>query len=341
MLIRLRPVLAGALQLLLGAGLLMGVTYGVLQALAMDRLAHLPAGWSIIQAPADVASLARVGDRIWAGGAEGLALFSVGGEAQPLPAELTSLRFVSALRAEPDGSVWIAHEVGVSRWRPGTLENFDIPDGRVPGRVLSLHRDRSGTLWVGHERGLVRWIDGHFESVTPPAGFSLGPVDAIWMDRTGTLWLGDSSPRSAGLVAVGKDGWHRYRLADGLPHQSVNAILEDRQGTLWVGTGFAGQGAALAIEPDGWRIVGRREGLAGDKVRSVYEDSRGRLWFGSEYDGVGVRDAQGVVILDTASGLSGPEVKSVLEYPSDTFWLGTTHGITRIEGYSGMKPNSG
>jgi len=333
------------LQVVLGIALAAGLAQAGLSWLASARAARVPAGHLVLRPPADVQALALVEGLVWSGGKDGLALFDSQARPQPVPAGLAALRFVGALLSEPDGSVWIAHEDGVTQWRrpaagqDASIVHYSSLAGAFPGRGLALRRDRTGTLWAGSDRGLARLLGAAFVPVPFTPEINPMSVDLIYEDRAGTLWLGDGSPRAPGLVRREADGWRLFTPEHGLPHRSVNTLAEQRgREGLWIGTGFAGAGGAAWLHQGRWQPVGRAQGLAGDKVRTIVEDSTGRLWFGSEYDGIVVMAATDhqatgltrLAWLTEREGLAGPEVKAVLEHPAGTFWLGTNGGLTRI-----------
>jgi ligand-binding sensor domain-containing protein len=337
-----------ALQIALGMALAGGMTTLAMDWIARKQLAHIPAGRQILRPPHDVNCLALVNQQVWAGGKEGLFIFSADGSAQPVPAALRHLRFVAGLLHEADGGVWIAHEDGITHWKDAAARHYASLAGAFPGRGLAVLRDRDGTLWAGSDRTLARLEGDAFQPVPLPPGLGLNEVAVLYQDRSGTLWIGDASPRSPGLVSRDRLGNQAlYTVQHGLPHPSVNSITELRQGPgLWVGTGFAGAGGAVRMEQGVWHVMGRAQGLAGDKVRSLFEDSRGRLWFGSEYDGVTVMGPTRLGVIAEADGLAGPEVKAMLEHPALVFWLGTNGGLTRISGYDpqatqALPPDSG
>ncbi len=299
--------------------------------IASERDAHIPPGRMILRPPHDVNCLALIDDAIWAGGKDGLFVFASNGTALVTQEPLRSLRFVTALLREADGSVWIAHEDGMTHWKNAVARHFSTLAGSFPGRGLAVLRDRDGVLWAGSDRGLAKLVGDRFIPVVIPDEFLLTEVAVLFQDSVGALWLGDSSPRSPGLVRWDAEGFRLLTRHDGLPHQTTNTIInQGGSSRLWVGTGFAGLGAAVIFDGVTWQVVGRQQGLAGDKVRSIFEDTAGRLWFGSEYEGVAVFGDQRLAVIDEAGGLAGPEVKAILEYPQNTFWLGTNGGLTKI-----------
>lgn len=336
-----RGPLAVVGQIVLGMALVALSAYVLITWLASERVAHLPAGRSILRPPQDVQCLALVNNTIWAGGKDGLFIFAADGSTLPVPEPLRGLHFVAALLREADGGVWIAHEDGISHWQQPVVRHYSVQAGTFPSRGLSVLRDRDDTLWAGAERVLTRFDGSRFETVAIPERFALTEAAVLYQDKGGALWIGDSSPRSPGLIRRDAQGFHLLSQREGLPHASINTIMEQGSNSdLWVGTGFAGSGGAVSIRNGSLRSFGRQHGMAGDKVRTIFEDSRGRLWFGSEYDGVAVFGDVRLAVIGEDDGLAGPEVKAIVEHPADTFWLGTNGGLTRIEGFESSAGDS-
>ena len=64
--------------------------------------------------------------------------------------------FVRAFLQGRDGSVWIATDEGVSRWRPEGITNYQMRDGLAYFSTRSLLEDRRGDIWIGTDRGVSR-----------------------------------------------------------------------------------------------------------------------------------------------------------------------------------------
>ena len=81
--------------------------------------------------------------------------------------------------------------------------------------------------------------------------------------------LSSSAPRGAESMRV-----RRYRVPEGLAHNSVRVIKQDSKGYLWIGTG---EGVSRF---DGYRFVNysTSEGLTVPLVNDILEDARGRIW---------------------------------------------------------------
>src|SRR5258708_17103295 len=57
--------------------------------------------------------------------------------------------FIRAFLQSRDGSIWIATDEGVSRWRPQGIANYQMRDGLAYFSTRSLLEDRHGDIWIG------------------------------------------------------------------------------------------------------------------------------------------------------------------------------------------------
>ena len=204
-------------------------------------------GISVIRPPHDVMALAVQGDRVWAGGRDGLAAVDrKTGRLLPLPANTPPMRYVRDVRLDGRGGLWVGHRDGLSRYAQGQWRTFTPADGLLTGPVTALWAARDGALWVGGEGGVSRYDGQAFKTLTPSDGPGVTPVDVIYQTRDGAMWFGSASPVRGGLCRFDGGTWQTFTSKNGLPHNSVNDLLEDRQGTLWVATGFGDRGGRPA-----------------------------------------------------------------------------------------------
>lgn len=67
--------------------------------------------------------------------------------------------FVSDIRVDAEGSVWIATDGGIGRFKDGRWEDFTSREGLLDDRVFSVSIDGSGLKWFGTLTGVSR-LDG-------------------------------------------------------------------------------------------------------------------------------------------------------------------------------------
>jgi signal transduction histidine kinase/ligand-binding sensor domain-containing protein len=110
---------------------------------------------------------------------------------------------VSALLAEPDGSLWIGYYFGgVSVLKDGRVRHID--GGRLPpGSVIQFARSADGALWVSTTNGLGRLVGDKWQLIDETLGYPGGLPE----------WIGSSS---AGFLVVGSTASFVYSPESGL-----------------------------------------------------------------------------------------------------------------------------
>ncbi len=152
--------------------------------------------------------------------------------------------FVRAFLQGRDGSVWIATDEGVSRWRPQGITNYQMRDGLAYFSTRSLLEDRRGDIWIGTDRGVSRLHGDSFESDGATEALKNEKVWAIHEDSDGGLWFGT---RTGGLYRWRSETMTRYTTAQGLASNGIYELLEDGKNNLWISG------------PNGISVVSRRE----------------------------------------------------------------------------------
>lgn len=128
-----------------------------------------------------------------------------------------------------DGSVWIASDSGISRYRDGHFDNYHHIAIAPRTGVLSLAEDTDGRIWVGTHRGLLTFSRGKFEDARFKPTFR---DDSIWtlnIDRGGEIWIGADS----GLYRIKNGQIYRFPNLLGGNSKAVYQIMGEGD-VLWV-----------------------------------------------------------------------------------------------------------
>ena len=139
--------------------------------------------------------------------------------------------FVRAFLESRDGSIWIATDEGINRWRNGVLTSYRMSDGLCYFSIRALLEDSHGGIWIGTDRGVSHWQDGRFVRDPVVSRLATEKVWAIHEDGDGGLWFGT---RGGGLFRWRNDGLTSFGSQQGLASNSVFHILEDSRGTFWM-----------------------------------------------------------------------------------------------------------
>ncbi|MDO8837244.1 MAG: two-component regulator propeller domain-containing protein, partial [Vicinamibacterales bacterium] len=139
------------------------------------------------------------------------------------------------------------------------------------------------------------------------------------------LLLGAPDP-AAGLAPARRmtDYVHDvWRMADGLPQESVTAILQTRDGYLWLATldGLA-RFDGVSFQP--FNLI-REAGIGSNVVTALVEDRDGTMWIGTTAGLLQYRDGR-FSVFDTRHGLSDSTIRSLHLSRDGALLVGTRWG---------------
>ena len=216
--------------------------------------------------------------------------------------------------AATDGSIWIAGQNGLTRWKNGQATVFDTASGLPHDRTQSLFQDDRGRIWVFTDGGLAYLTnDDRFVGVP---GVPSKEVFSMTGDRAGGLWL--STHKS--LLHM-RDG----RLVESFDwpvmgrHQQAKAVVPDQGGVwlaFWSGGGvlYFGDGKVRASYTPA-------DGLGEGPVAALQLDRDGALWAATQQGGLSrIKDGR-VATLTTRNGLPCDTIHWSMEDDDRSLWL--------------------
>lgn len=242
-----------------------------------------------------------------------------------------------ALRAiveHPDGSLWFAHDAGVSRYEQGVFTNYTQAHGLSAPDCWSLCCDREGVIWVGTLAGVCRLAGDRFvpfaipavEVEAPQSRFSPKLALDIAEDREGKLWFGTDGE---GVTSWDGQRFTAFTTENGLCSNQIWCVLGDRQGRVWVG----GDGGGVScFERGALRNFGALDGLPSDRVWSAFEDRAGRIWFGTLGGGACCYDGESFATYRETGGLTRNHVQGIGQSADGALWFGVSGGLFRLAG---------
>ena len=258
-------------------------------------------------------------DRLWVGTRTGGV---VRGDGAGRFARLAGLdghfRSAISIAETAPGTLWIATERGLFRWRDGRTERYDAAHGLDTTALRSLYADREGRLWVVTDRLFVL-EHGDAARLLPMAVPAVAAFRSVTQDHEGNIWVGTAGD---GVGRIRRTGFRMFAPPDQPLGWNARTVHGDAAGNVLVN--LANNGLAR-IAPDGrvsfhyanrvepeheiWSILSARDGSVwmgrrgslrvtrGDRTeefpvyqrtRALFEDSRGAIWIGSETEGVTV-----------------------------------------------------
>jgi ligand-binding sensor domain-containing protein len=271
----------------------------------------LPQGWLRLTPAEDVMALIEVEGEMWAGGRDGVVVLDLrdGSVIREIEADVPLDYVTGIVRSKEDGSLWVSHMRGVSRFDGHRWVTMTEEDGLTAGRAMVLLESGDGVLWVGTEQGVTRCQGTACRRFTAEDGLMTEGCALLFESSDGRVWCGNGDAPEDGVSVWNGQRWQAMEQQDHLVHPMLNAMLEDDQEALWFGTGFSAEGGVSIREGQTWRTLTQEDGLAG---------------------GIARMGPGGPQIFTPDEGLAGWEVMAMLHDSQGGLWLGTELGLTRI-----------
>ncbi|MCL2322810.1 MAG: hypothetical protein FWC47_11995 [Oscillospiraceae bacterium] len=307
-------------------------------------------GIEIALADRECSCLLPDGDVIYVGGADGLYLLDSKTLAFIKKVEIPGgpiLQLVSALYKMPDGSLWVAHNRGISMLQNREWKTFGLADGLLDLRANCFYQGDGG-LWAGTWGGAYFFAETNGvysiqKAYTTDNGLTDNMINVIYSEKDGTLWFGAyyHTDTPCGLSILNEGRFSYLSVLDGLPHSFITSICAIPNGEYYIGCGFLERGGLAVVQKQENnysvdRIYGMNEGLPGPKVRTLYYDTAEHLWIATENDGILIvsnpspNDANlSGIYIKQENGLPDNEIKQIMEHDG-YIYLAARRGIARL-----------
>lgn len=119
----------------------------------------------------------------------------------------------------------------------------------------------------------------------------------------------------------------RWRVEEGLPHNSVRAIRQTRDGYLWLGT----YGGLARFDGVRFKVFDRsNSALTNNEIRALAEDDQGVLWVGTSAGGL-YKYANGRLRKGGAT-IGSETINALLVARDGALLVGTANGLYRVAG---------
>jgi len=257
-------------------------------------------------------------------------------EGAPLDARAPASNAVRALALEPDGSLWVGTQGGLSRLdaqQRGFTHLRGADAGLPDDRIAALLRDRHGTLWIGTWQGLARKPAGSERIEPVDLGLAKPQISLLAETRDGRVLVGTSTGDLRMLSA--EDGRAlpfaaRAGASDGA--WPVLSMVQAGDDELWLGgrNGIerrrAGDGSLIErLPPEGSSPAP----VPRSEVRALLRDRSGTIWAGSYRSGLmrHVPPLPGLALVQNEGErwrrFGDLDVRSVLQLADGRVWLGT------------------
>jgi signal transduction histidine kinase/ligand-binding sensor domain-containing protein len=317
--------LGGAAEDASGAMLVVTVS-GVYRVVDGDAEARL------VVAPEGAVSPHRIlvdrGGSLWMGTGESGLLRKAGGQVQRFnAANGLSADSVSRVFEDHEGSIWVATQDGIDRFREYAISTFSVKQGlsSTLGAAVLATRDR--TLWIATRASLDRWRDGEKSTFRAreglPQRLGWGFDSSLLEDSRGRLWI--ATTRGTGYVEN-----DRFVAIAGIPDGGIDALSEDASGNVWIAHRSAGllrvsRDRKVSLWP--WEKLGHKDSA----TRVLADANRGGLWLGFLLGGVSFLAGSDVKESFTPDkGLAAGRVHDLRLDRDGALWVAAEGGLSRI-----------
>jgi signal transduction histidine kinase/ligand-binding sensor domain-containing protein len=224
-----------------------------------------------------------------------------------------------------DGSVWMAQNIGLTRWKGNTPVDFPASHGLRHIDLRSVAVRDSKTVWAsGLNNNLVKLDPGSglFEVVTPRGFPESRFVHNIRLGPTGTLWVGLTD---GGVGRLDADSWVQV-IPGGFDGDGsrVHDATEEPDGTLWA---VRANGTAVRLQAGLTNIYSL---APGHEALSLHVDASHGAWVGTGGAGMFRIKNDRVSHLTSKEGLWDDRVHAVIEDDHGWLWLSSVRGVFRI-----------
>jgi ligand-binding sensor domain-containing protein/signal transduction histidine kinase len=232
---------------------------------------------------------------------------------------------IRMLYQDSKGSLWIATQNGIERYRDGQLESFS-ETGMISGDIVAPFAEDDHGIFFVTSKGLFHLAPGDKPEPYTLHDSSLGNPVAVYRDQQHRLWVGTENSVVQLTPRKSKKGYEES-VATRLP-SPVTVMLGDARGNLWVGTLRNG---IRRIGDDGVSAWSSRNGLPADTIRSLFIDDEQNLWIGTFAGGLSRWRRATFAPYQEADGFPAGFAANVFPDSHGDLWFGTwDKGIFRI-----------
>ncbi|MDN4055132.1 triple tyrosine motif-containing protein [Massilia sp. YIM B02763] len=250
---------------------------------------------------------------------------------RPRPGERLLGQYIGALRAHPNGELWISYLYGgVSVLRDGHLRHLAGVPGKPIGSVSAFAPDGADT-WVASTTGLWRYRAGGWERFGADRGFPDGWCGDVHRDPYGRVWAADD--RHVYLLDRGAG-----RFAPVVELAAGATIVDAPDGRVWVADGVTVR--LLPAPPGGWRAP--PPSPVRNSTMVTLFDRDGNYWTGGCPKALCMRRPARIagrdVFPDLDSGrpdvrdgkIGSASINAMMEDREGNLWTSTAAGLERL-----------
>jgi len=229
---------------------------------------------------------------------------------------------VTAIYEDREGTIWVATNGGLDRFRDFAIPSISVMPGSSTGTAGSVLAAADGGIWIGTYNGLTKWTNGETATYTKKDGLPDDAVESLFQDHHGRIWV--STAR--GVVSF-ENG--RF-VASSVPTGGyVHAVAQDSRGGLWFiqDRGLVHLTDGSAVEQIPWPRLGGNE----DAWSLIADPKRGGIWLGLVDRLAYFKDGRIQASYSRTDGLGGGRVADLRLDDDGTVWAATGSGLSRLK----------
>lgn len=227
---------------------------------------------------------------------------------------------VWAIAEGPDGSLWFAHENGLSKYDGSTFTSIETPNRIVS--FITIAVDSNGIVWTGGPNGLSRWDGRNLTTYTTKNGLTSDRIYDIVIDELNHIWL----CTQAGITKFDGDAFTNITLEDDKSDTRTIRAFVDNSGIIWVSTSKN----LFKIRDNHPEPIHIPEINGQLVITSFAQDAQGYYWFGTP-SGLIRYDNESTRMFLANDGLTNPNIFDIdIDPYNDDLWIGTNQGLIRL-----------
>ncbi len=189
---------------------------------------------------------------------------------------------IEVLADAPDGSLLVAADFALYRWRPDsksgwTQQEITFGDAPIPD-IKQIVFVSENEVWAAASRRLYRLMDWK-HAASPNVGAVTFP-NKRWVTRMvrrsdGAIWAaGDGLSRLEFDAAGQFVEIENNKTREGLPDNVIDLLAQDRQGNIWGSTGGSG---IFRIAQSGFTVYSETDGLGSARIGAIFQSLAGDI----------------------------------------------------------------
>lgn len=268
--------------------------------------------------------------RIWMGGNDGIVRYD-GNRFEHFsngikPETYIPDNSVYEIICDSDGTIWVAHISGLSRYdsSSNTFTDYPTPSGPV-SKIIELSSDRLLVI-VGDRLWIFNITEETYTRDGIPDILFIQSITSVRKDSD-YIYIGTKNGRlfSCSLKMDKVNEWNTDKLKE-----KITCILEDSDSNIWVGTEGAGLWRVSRLDNTCIRHKDSAENRINDTgvIKVLYIDESGALWMGTK-KGLKILQNEQMHLYqhsNTYGTIPHDSVGAILSDKQGTIWLGTYYG---------------